>query len=368
MFARRYDSADAFFDELDLMCDNAMQYNEDNSEVWRDARQIRDITNQHRELVKERLAMFKDGGKQKSHLTPVRHVPAPSPMAAGYGIPAPTMPQPFVPQQQPPPPMAMQHQQVAQHQLMQQRQQQQQQYHQDILDAQAQALRSRQAFMPQQGSPAPPPPAPQAYLPQLQPGVVTEEIVANLDRYSEGERQMWFNSLPPLAQSIYKQMVAANDARKRGVPAPVPPAQTPKREVLELATTPAVKHIDFAYGTDGANGTVEGARTGAIRLTNHKGLLNHAVLVGGHVSSLQLTAWLDAEGGTPGADKPELSLRVNGTAVPIPKPVFDGDAERPAGMRWTVPVSRVETKIEVIAKKGGARPAETSAIFVNRQF
>lgn len=365
MFARRYDSADAFFDEIDLMCDNAMQYNEDNSEVWRDARQIRDITTQHRELVKERLAMFKEGGKQKAHMTPVRHVPAPSPMAPGYGMPAPGMAQPFVPQQQPPPPMAMPHPQQAQHQLMQQRQAQQQQYHQDILDAQTQAMRSRQAFMAQQaGSPAqqPPSPAPQAYLPQLQPGVVTEEIVANLDRYSEGERQMWFNSLPPLAQSIYKQMVAANDARKRGVPAPVPPAATPKRAELELATPPVVKHIDFAYGADGPPAA-------AIRLTNYKGLLNHAVLVGGHVSSLQLTAWLDAETGTPGADKPELSLRVNGTAVPIPKPVFngDGDGDKPAGMRWTVPVSRVETKIEVVAKNA-ARPAETSAIFVNRQF
>lgn len=359
MFARRYDSADAFFDELDLMCDNAMQYNEDNSEVWRDARQIREITTQHRELVKERLAMFKEGGKQKAHLTPVRHVPQPSPMQGGY-VPAPGMPQPFV--QQPPPPIAMPHQQ-AQHQMMQQRQAQQQQYHQDIMEAQMQAMRSRQAFM---GQPAPPgqPPSPVPYLPQLQPGVVTEEIVANLDRYSEGERQMWFNSLPPLAQSIYKQMVAANDARKRGVPIPPPPAQTPtpKREVLELAIPPTVKHVDFAYEQEGAAGP------SAIRLTNHRGLLNHAVLVGGHVASLQLTAWLDTESGTPGTDKPELTLRVNGTPVPIPKPVFDGDSDKPAGMRWTVPVGRVETKIEIVAKNGGTRPPETTSIFVSRQF
>lgn len=364
MFARRYDSADAFFDELDLMCDNAMQYNEDNSEVWRDARQIRDITTQHRELVKERLAMFKEGGKHKPQMTPVRHVPQPSPMVPGaYGIPTPGLTQQFVPQQQPPPPMAIQHQQ-AQHQLMQQRQAQQQQYHQDILEAQTQAMRSRQAFMAQQAaSPAqqPPSPAPQAYLPQLQPGVVTEEIVANLDRYSEGERQMWFNSLPPLAQSIYKQMVAANDARKRGVPAPAPSAQTPKRPELELQTPPTVKHIDLAYGFEGVVGP------SAIRLTNYKGLLNHAVLVGGHVLSLQLTAWLDIEGGTPGSERPELSLRVNGTAVPIPKPVYGEDGDKPAGMRWTVPMSRVETKIEVVAKNA-AKLAETSAIFVNRQF
>lgn len=40
MLARRYDTWEEFFEQVELMCNNAMQYNEDESDVFRDAQQI----------------------------------------------------------------------------------------------------------------------------------------------------------------------------------------------------------------------------------------------------------------------------------------------------------------------------------------
>lgn len=37
---RRYDSWEEFFDDMELMCNNAMEYNADGSEVFQDAQQI----------------------------------------------------------------------------------------------------------------------------------------------------------------------------------------------------------------------------------------------------------------------------------------------------------------------------------------
>ena len=41
MVARFYGTFEQFFDDLDLMCANAFTYNEDDSEVFRDAQQIK---------------------------------------------------------------------------------------------------------------------------------------------------------------------------------------------------------------------------------------------------------------------------------------------------------------------------------------
>lgn len=37
---RRYDSWEEFFDDMELMCNNAMEYNADGSQVFQDAQQI----------------------------------------------------------------------------------------------------------------------------------------------------------------------------------------------------------------------------------------------------------------------------------------------------------------------------------------
>lgn len=123
-----------------------------------------------------------------------------------------------------------------------------------------------------------------------------------------------------------------------------------------------------------------------------RGVVTHAVIIGSDVSELELTAYVADDpppkhsangtvteaaeavavaGATPALDSvPEVSLRINGNQGSLPRFVFDEEQkERPAGMRWTVgvPHSRAEMKIEVVATKPGSL-AETSAIFVNRQY
>ena len=41
MVSRMYQTCEQFFEDIELMCANAMQYNEDESEVYRDAAQIK---------------------------------------------------------------------------------------------------------------------------------------------------------------------------------------------------------------------------------------------------------------------------------------------------------------------------------------
>jgi hypothetical protein len=126
-----------------------------------------------------------------------------------------------------------------------------------------------------------------------------------------------------------------------------------------------------------------------------RGVVTHAVVLGSDTSELELTAYISdvpksdsATAATPvepleAATMPEVSLRVNGLQGSLPKVIHStttattvageygtaGGAGRPTGMRWTisVPPSRAETKIEVVATKPGAL-AETSAIFVSRQY
>ncbi len=105
-----------------------------------------------------------------------------------------------------------------------------------------------------------------------------------------------------------------------------------------------------------------------------RGVVTHAVVVGAETSEIELTAYVaDARKGesvSPEVEVPEVSLRINGNQGSLPKFVFHGESkDRPTGMRWTVsvPTSRVETKIEVVAMKPGAL-TETSSIFINRQY
>ena len=160
---------------------------------------------------------------------------------------------------------------------------------------------------------------------------------------------------------------------------------------------PTIKHVDFTFSST----FDENPFRPTVRLYNLKGVITHAVMIGADTSEIELTAYTSstprastatgdapttlANGKAPVVEAiesvPELSLRVNGNQGALPKYVFDGgqtdaiggvegkNGQRPNGMRWTIsmPTSRMESKIEVIATKPGAL-AETSTIFVNRQF
>jgi hypothetical protein len=52
MVARKYDTWEEFFADADLMCANAMAYNEDGSEVFQDASQIKVSTGAVRRAVR----------------------------------------------------------------------------------------------------------------------------------------------------------------------------------------------------------------------------------------------------------------------------------------------------------------------------
>lgn len=358
MMARRFDSAEHFFEEAERMCDNALLFNEDGSEVWRDAHQIRGIIAQHRNMVRDRLTQPRSGGGHiprpvqrtpQAQVTPVRHgqpqMHMHPGMMAGPGGPAPPLANPHSMML---PPGSAYGGQTAYG------------FHTPASHPQALPHHSPQQHF-QQPQPAP-------YVPQLPHGVVTEEVVTSLDRYPAHEQQAWAASLPPLAQGIYRQIVAVNEARKRGVaPPPPPPVADPARPPEPAAPTiPTIRHIDFSYGSD------------AIRLQNLKGVVNHAVAVAaksGDTFQVQLTAWVDSDTTStaevpqsPSKKAPEVALRVNGTpASGNPTPIYTESKEQPAALRWTVPVRGNEAKLEVVATKPGSM-SETSAIFVNRQY
>jgi hypothetical protein len=41
MLSRKYETWEEFFNEVDLMCANAFTYNEDDSDIYKDAKQIK---------------------------------------------------------------------------------------------------------------------------------------------------------------------------------------------------------------------------------------------------------------------------------------------------------------------------------------
>mgnify|MGYP002718787137 CR=1 FL=1 len=404
MIARSYTTWQEFFDDVTLMVRNAQTYNEDDSEVFRDAAQIQDILESHRSAIQERLARaptdkFKvkpavatPGRPMESPLYPPRPHPTQTPSPAPYPqVPMTGTTPSGMPSYPGIPPST----------------------------SRDSGSMSRPSTSHDGG-----------FLPALPKGVVTAEIVASLDRYPQYEQAAWASSLPPVGVQVYRQYLAANEAKKRGpvapsTPSPYPhaaqaspsiqmPAALPTSTLADLPSTarangatnlpdrlapplPVIKYLDFAFSTAGA-----ADRSSAIRLHNMRGVVTHAVVLGSETSELELTAYIADPPKSPTGSTdptstvevlesiPEVSLRVNGNVGSLPKFIhhlgsteaggagarLDGTAElapgsgkRPSGMRWTisVPPSRAETKIEVVATKPGAL-AETSAIFVSRQY
>lgn len=383
MVSRKYDTSDEFFADLERMCDNAMIYNEDESEVWRDARQIRSLAAAQRDMVQERL-------RQPSAKAPVAKAKSHAMTPARYGMPSPPVPYGGHVQQPPGMHFADPRSPWAG----------QQPHHITPPGAHAHLhtplpLHAQHAqpqhYVPQYSTPpvASPAPAPSTpFLPQLPQGVVTEQVVASLGQYPAHEQQAWINSLPPLALSIYRQMIAANEARKRGAPPPVTEPAQPPPPPEPVVTIPAIQFFDFAFSDTATVPTPLPSAVGtpailspapevpasqplrsAIRLYNLPGVRAHAVAIPGKTVELELTAWVKPSDKTAGR-LPEISLRVNGTNVPSSNVINTG-TDNPAGVRWTVPVSktRIDYKLEfvVIAAKSGSAP-ETSAIIVNRQY
>lgn len=251
----------------------------------------------------------------------------------------------------------------------------------------------------------------------------------SLSRYPPYEQQAWAASLPPAGIQMYRQITAANEARKNGNPrAPLSngygngsqpavmtdlpssgrPNGQPSFPDRHAPPSPTVKYLDFAFAS-GPNYThpVSGLNpfpassngygsqgTGvkhAIRLQNMRGVITHAVVLSSDTTELEITAHIDhsdksttsnAGAGTAagGADQgvstlqdqtPEVSLRVNGNQGSLPKFIYDdvSRSDKATAMRWTisVPASKLETKIEVVATKPGAM-AETTCIYVSRQY
>lgn len=357
MIARTYQTWEQFFEDVELMCNNATLYNEDESEVYRDALQIKVNLSRtrsdwdsadplqgslewHRNEVKNRSAQpyVPKVRVKASTITPVR-------TSSNLRPPSQSV-EPQRPTAFPTPPSAY-----------------------------------NSSQQPQQPvTPAGPSSSSAHYLPALPTGVVTEDVVHSLDQYPIYEQQAWANSLPPLAMQIYRQMAAKKSNGTSAIPpqpailADLPSTAQPNGQPSfpdrHAPPLPAIKCIDFAFSSSG-----EGpAYRQAIRLHNMRGVVTHAVVVGAETSEIELTAYIaDApttEALNPPGEVPELSLRVNGNQGSLPKFVYQSESkDRPAGMRWTitVPTSRVETKIEVVATKPGAL-AETSAIFINRQY
>ncbi|EIW69929.1 hypothetical protein TREMEDRAFT_68376 [Tremella mesenterica DSM 1558] len=347
MLGRRYEKWEEFFEDVDLMINNAMIYNEDESEVYKDAEQIRDILEQNRVEVKDRSTkpVIPKMRLKASTVTPVRtgNLSGRNSISAEphAGSPAYSHSPQSVPVSTPLPMMT-------------------------------------------------PPVAPVPYLPALPPGVVTEDVVASLDRYPIYERQAWVNSLPPLAAQIYRQMAAALEARKRyTVPStppiladgpssarrPPPPAERPPSNVSvenRAPPEPTIKYMDFTF----ASSSDEGDFRPTVRLHNLRGVVTHAVVVGSDTTEIELTAYISPPRKTDGdvtdviESVPELSLRVNGSQGSLPRFVFaESDKERPRGSRWSVqmPAAKTDNRIEVIATKPGSM-AETSTVLVLRQY
>lgn len=330
MIGRTYQQYQEFYDDIGLMCRNAMTYNEDESEVFKDAQQILDIMEAYRASIEDRIN---------------RPVEKPRPRVSA---PARADSSSFT--QRPPYPSANQNQYPSQ---------------------------SPQPLSGPSGS------SHGNYLPALPKGVVTEEIVASLDRYPAYEQSAWANSLPPFAVQVYRQLAAANDAKKRGQAnqsqntlADLPSsARTNGTTILQdrlAPPVPTIKYLDFAFSSAG-----NADRSSAIRLHNMRGVVTHAVVLGSDTSELELTAYIaDRPTSTDSTVEaletvPELSLRINGNTASLPKVIQQttGNETRPSAMRWTVnvPPSRNETRLEVVATLPGAL-AQTSAIFVSRQY
>ncbi|WVQ95513.1 hypothetical protein IAU59_002610 [Kwoniella sp. CBS 9459] len=229
---RRYESWQEFFSDVELMCTNAMEYNEDESEVYNDAKQIMTLLSQLRRNLLLRLENPQVAKVAKSRLSQSTVSPSPSSRPShmpshlqsygpGYGTPgssyspSPAMlsgmggyPQSPVPiGQYPPHPSMMPHNTTRG-------------------PGSARSVYPPGFMGPPNGGPSGPAPGPgpgqgpgpahAGYLPALPKGIVTEDIVNNLGRYPVYEQQAWAQSLTPLALNMYRSILASLDARRRG--------------------------------------------------------------------------------------------------------------------------------------------------------
>lgn len=378
--ARKYDTWEEFFAEVELMCANAFAYNEDDSDVFKDAQQIkvgRDDAVRCGQYIWDDHADRGQGilEQQRRHihyrLDPSAHAAAAKPKVKPPSV-TPSRGMPSVSAEPP--------------------------------------STSYAPVMPQQPGRQPMPAKPTQYLPALPKGVVTEEVVATLDRYPLYEQQAWASSLPPVSMQVYRQIQAGNEARRRiaegqgvgagsgaSVPTPSAAHNQPLPQLAELPSAgraggsavprrpapplPAIRCIDFAFSSTPSQPMSAGQTKDrqAIRLHNMRGVVTHAVVVGSETSEIELTAYIaDPPTRTTNGemtpahleDVPEVSLRINGNQGNLPRFIFAGDQkDKPAGMRWvvSVPAARADTKIEIRATKPGAL-AETSSIYINRQM
>ncbi|WVQ85899.1 hypothetical protein IAT38_008067 [Cryptococcus sp. DSM 104549] len=404
---RRYETYQEFFDDMELMCQNAMEYNADESEVFRDAKEIQDLMAQQLTEVQIRLAhppgtksyKIKAAAAAAAAGTPLRvgtmHTstyPSASPSISQSPAPAPGGPPPLPPINYPPP---------------------------ISTPISTPTPRTATAY----GSL---PPGSMPYIPTLPPNVVTEDIVAGLERYTPYEQQAWLRSLSPYNMNAYRQLAAVVEARRRGAIAPPPlvsapppaPAQVqgqqmtaypfqqqpaPVQQVQAVMPTPAppapkrdppgvpaLKFIDFAFtpvdaGAPASAGPAgeDPARRQAVRLRNFRGIVTHCVILNASTSDVEITAYpeaLQANGGehasAPGSlGMPDVTLRVNGAQGSLPKFVLGSAGGLPQGVKWSVhvPVTRAESKIEVLVTRAGSGTGvpgvpETTTIYVNRQY
>nr|XP_018259645.1 uncharacterized protein I303_07713 [Kwoniella dejecticola CBS 10117]OBR81803.1 hypothetical protein I303_07713 [Kwoniella dejecticola CBS 10117] len=354
---RRYESFQEFAEDIELMCQNGMQYNEDGSEVYRDAQQIREVLQWHQAGLNrsQHNAMNRYPPQQSSTPNYPRpqpaysHSPAGGPVPLPFPIPASVPTQGLTPyspgpSRSPQPPV--------------------------------------QGIQGIQGH--------RAYLPALPPGVVTDEIVATLDRYPPYERQAWIQSLSPLAVNMYRTMLATNEARKRGLAQPPVPQQQisyptpphsqsqsqpqqsplPSQQILQQASraspaypqaqqtpsnhqtssqiqhpaqgqkpvprterakppVPTIKYIDFTFSS--ASVPTEPDKTSSasrqtIRLKNLRGLITHAIILNANTSEIELIAYIDdtpvSSSSSNGNDGDKAITNGNGNGVPVPVPVL----------------------------------------------
>ncbi|ORX41076.1 Bromodomain-containing protein [Kockovaella imperatae] len=361
MVARLYNTHEQFFDDLDLMCANAFTYNEDDSEVFRDAQQIKTIADGQRLVIRDRLN-HEEAMKSR--------FPAAAANPMRYGGPAGPLPQ----------------------------------YQQSPAGA------PRHGYNTSGIPPNPPQRAP--YLQPLPRGVVNEDIVASLSRYPVHEQSAWVNSLPPQGMQIYRSIVSANENRRRTSITPsMPSAQTHSPSVVnggsgygqlaELPSSarpggvspltnrqappyPTVKHLDFAFATPDS----PPERRQMIRLYNLRGVVTHAVILGPETTELEVTAYVadekepvkDTNANGIKVESPDVSLRINGTLSGSPELIYSGavngaDASEggspkpsPVGMKWkiAVPPGKIDNKLEIVAVKSGST-TETTLIYMTKQ-
>ncbi|ODN99502.1 hypothetical protein L198_03346 [Cryptococcus wingfieldii CBS 7118] len=416
---RRYETWEEFFDDLELMCNNAMEYNTDESAVFQDAKRIKDMFPQQRAETKLRLTLppgTKLSARQKaSAMIPVRvanpHLGyAPSTATVNSPVTA-TMPMSghmtargshgFPGQIPTPSPGA----------------------HHSIPQTAYPAPSPSYSQSPYHGSHSLPRPgmshtSSSSYLPALPLGVVTEEVVASLDRYPVHEQQQWLNSLPPHGVATYRslnvvveqkkrqaaaqaqaraqaeaqaQVQAQNAARVQAqahaqaqamyqsfsqtqtpshVPSPSPAARsgastpalpTPQAERRPPPPQPLISHLDLSYTSPSAFGSQQQI----IKLRNSRGVVAHSILLDCNTSELEIAAYPDlalaAERGDQ-QDEQDMTLHLNGVVSST------GRVVEKEGMKWTVavPLSKNENRIEVAVGKGGSQ-GETVIIYLNRQ-